>query len=759
MDVSRGISADPQAQPYRLLNGRAKIQIEDLLGLVPTGGWVYQAPGQGNPGAEGAHYYYKSQTAEGSNDNVPQDGRFGFQIEVEQSGSYSILLRAARDVSDPGDARNDIWIQVDGDTQSVMPAGTPPLTPGGEGFVKFKGGLGAAWRDASQFSTPVHGDVNPKSTVMLEAGVHTLVFAPRSTGLHIDSVQIVRTGDIVPTPDPDPDPDPHPEPPADAPLVRVWLSHDGYRDADDNLAMLLGAAQARVTAQAGDAVRVAGVVFGDTKDGGQFYLLNPDGTAPAAFGEDVRYGDVSGNHRGAANLAFFREYGLAALKDLGPGWTNYDLLADDAGGLRTWNFHAATLEELAPAAAALALDIADAIAQTAGAEAAAKLVVYSAGGGANVAAEAVGYLLGQGYAQADLVKHFAVVQHGNNWVTNYEAEARELTRDFTIAITNQNYELYADGRTGPDLKHAIPVGVLADGSGFGAAYARALAVATGAEAFGNPLPLGAIFRPTLDASDAGSHAFAVDTARLLAAWGDRLGTGELHTGYAWSHLIDGGALGLRSRLLYDSFDAEAIAALLAGGGTPPPDPEPVTVAAAVAASADDHERFGGGLSDDLDLGAVRTVLGWMPGATGLRFTGLAVDPGADILEAYLLFQAKRDSGPNGDLVIELEAGRDAASFAGLNPFATRGYLDPVAWDAPGVWTTGQIYRSPDLSDLLEDLLGADGLAAGDALGFRLTGTGTHVAHSFDSEGAPPQLVVTWRAPDPDPAAIGLDDIL
>src|SRR5687767_9440565 len=105
MDVSRGISADPQAQPYRLLNGRAKIQIEDLLGLVPTGGWVYQAPGQGNPGAEGAHYYYKSQTAEGSNDNVPQDGRFGFQIEVEQSGSYSILLRAARDVSDPGDAR------------------------------------------------------------------------------------------------------------------------------------------------------------------------------------------------------------------------------------------------------------------------------------------------------------------------------------------------------------------------------------------------------------------------------------------------------------------------------------------------------------------------------------------------------------------------------------------------------------------------------------------------------------------------------
>ena len=40
--------------------------------------------------------------------------------------------------------------------------------------------------------------------------------------------------------------------------LRVWLSADGYRDPDDNLALLVGAAQARVTAKSGDSVQVAG---------------------------------------------------------------------------------------------------------------------------------------------------------------------------------------------------------------------------------------------------------------------------------------------------------------------------------------------------------------------------------------------------------------------------------------------------------------------------------------------------------------------
>jgi hypothetical protein len=211
---------------YQLVNGRAKIQIEDMLGTNPGGGWVYQRPGQGNAGAEGAHYYYRSQTQEGSHKTAPQDGRFTFDIDVEQAGTYSILLRASRDTANPGDARNDIWIKVDGGTQGVMPKGTPQLTSGGDGFVKFKSGPPAGkWVDAKTFSTPVHGDKNPLSNVVLDEGLHTITFAPRSTGYHIDYVQVVRVGSSPTPPTP---PGPTPEPETGSISTSIVAKHDDF---------------------------------------------------------------------------------------------------------------------------------------------------------------------------------------------------------------------------------------------------------------------------------------------------------------------------------------------------------------------------------------------------------------------------------------------------------------------------------------------------------------------------------------------------
>ena len=442
--------------------------------------------------------------------------------------------------------------------------------------------------------------------------------------------------------------------------IRVWLSADGYRDPDDNLAMLLGAAQARVTAKSGNDVRVAGAVFGDTKDGGQYYTLNPAGTAPVAFGSDSRYGSVGGNQQAAGNYAFYKQYAVAALKELGPGWGKYDLLAEDQGGMRSWNFDADLGSQISTASRELAADILEAIAKTGGAATAAEVVVYSAGGGANVAAEAIGYLLNQGYSEAVLLKHFAVVQHGNNWVTNYEAAARILTRDFTVAISNQNYETYLNGMDGPYLKQALS-GPTSE-TAFGVAFDKALAVATGATAFQN-LGAGKTFKKTLDASDAGSHAFAVDVDRLAAALDARLsGTEEMQTGFDWAHLIDQGG-STRLREVYGAFDAAAIARLLGTGQTARVAAlesgdsgtgsvtGSATVTAAVAASRDDAESYGGVASDDLDLGETTTAAGKVANDVALRFTGLALDAGAEIESAYLLFEAKRSGDAGGTLAI------------------------------------------------------------------------------------------------------------
>jgi hypothetical protein len=343
--------------------------------------------------------------------------------------------------------------------------------------------------------------------------------------------------------------------------VRVWLSHDGYRDPDDNLAMLVGGAQAKMVANASDRVSVAGFVYGDTKDGGQYYMLNPTGKAPKAFGTDSRYGDVAGNKVAAGNYEFFVDYGKAAIKNLG-SWDMYNLIASDRGGQRAWNFDGRSKDSISGAAGGLADDIRAAI------KGGNEVVVYSAGGGANVPAEAIAYLYNQGVRKADIADHFAIVQHGrSNWSKQYENEARDLTRDFTIALSNQNLARYTNGMSGPDLKHAVPIGTKLDGSAFGSAFDKALDVALGVKGYVG-LKAGTTFKTTRDASDAGSHAFAVDVSEVLSAMKARMHAGDsLPLGDTWAHRIDGNS-GARLRVMYDEFDAKKIANLLDGDRDP-----------------------------------------------------------------------------------------------------------------------------------------------------------------------------------------------
>ena len=348
--------------------------------------------------------------------------------------------------------------------------------------------------------------------------------------------------------------------------VRLWLGHDGYRDPDDNLGLLVGAAQARVTARGSDDLRVAGVVFGDTKDGAQFKMLKPYGTIPAALDDgDPRYDDALSNRNAAGNYAFYKDYGSAAIRDLAPGWGRYDLLAEDAGGTRAWNYDPAGRSAITKAARDLADDIVDAVARGGGLEPNA-VVVYSAGGGAHVPAEAIAYLRNQGYAEATLVKHFAVIQHGDsNWWRNQESAATAITRPYTIALSEQDPDRYANGDAGPGLKLLVRDGVWLSGERFGDAFAEATAVAQGRAPFEN-LPQQARFRPTKDGSDAGSHAFGADVDALLAAWDDRLGPGEdIATGSGTEHLVDTGS-GYRGRVMYDEFDWRDARGLMNGTG-------------------------------------------------------------------------------------------------------------------------------------------------------------------------------------------------
>ena len=102
-------------------------------------------------------------------------------------------VRTARDTNDPGDSRNDIWVRVDDDIHDVLPEGTVAIGATASGFAKLKG-ANTAWGYAKAFAAEGEEDANPASQVVLTQGFHTITFAGRSVGLHIDFFELVKAG-------------------------------------------------------------------------------------------------------------------------------------------------------------------------------------------------------------------------------------------------------------------------------------------------------------------------------------------------------------------------------------------------------------------------------------------------------------------------------------------------------------------------------------------------------------------------------------
>lgn len=387
--------------------------------------------------------------------------------------------------------------------------------------------------------------------------------------------------------------------------IRVWLSHDGYRDPDDNLAQLVGAARARTVAQSNPDVSVAGLIYGDTTDGGQYHMYYPTRPTPARMDGDPRFDDIAKNKVAAGNYAFFQQYGKAAIKQLAPGWQVIDSIQGEVE--RTWNYDARGIGGLSLGARELFADIRAAIVK--GGNAATKeVVVYSAGGGAHVAAEAIALLRNQGFTEAVIKKHFAIIQHGRtNFALNLEPEARDLTRTYTIPISKQDLDTYANGMSGPGLGKLARGGTYLDGDHFGNKMALALDVAQGLRPFQNLGP-NKTFQKTTDGSDAGSHAFAVDEDTLLANWWNRLKPGETlpnDPGHEHQIALPGG--GYRLRVIYDEFTWQDVRNLMnrSNAATLDAGEPPVAMAAtktAATVSAEVKAPHAGAVVEALALG-------------------------------------------------------------------------------------------------------------------------------------------------------------
>ncbi|HXV64356.1 MAG TPA: Ig-like domain-containing protein [Vicinamibacteria bacterium] len=155
----------------------------------------------------------------------------------------------------------------------------------------------------------------------------------------------------------------------------------------------------------------------------------------------------------------------------------------------------------------------------------------------------------------------------------------------------------------------------------------------------------------------------------------------------------------------------------------------------VSASSDDaEERSTGGMrltSSDLELvfdGGDQTV--------GMRFNGLDLPPGAQIVNAFVQFQVDQTNTEPTSLTIQGEAVDHASTFVSTNGnLSSRPRTTAAVPWSPPAWTTagaaGPDQQTPDIASVIQEIVNRPGWAAGNSAVIIITGTGERTAESFD----------------------------
>lgn len=190
---------------------------------------------------------------------------------------------------------------------------------------------------------------------------------------------------------------------------------------------------------------------------------------------------------------------------------------------------------------------------------------------------------------------------------------------------------------------------------------------------------------------------------------------------------------------------------------------------AIQASSDDAEEYSlstGGT--EVDLGSTDLELPYDPSVSqpeprgqqtvGLRFSSVSIPKDAVILRAYIEFEPKgadpgEDAQITGDVTLTVSGHANDNSptfFNSLNNISGRmRTASEVTW-SPSTWSTAT-EATPDLTDVVKDIILRDGWTSGNALTFIIEGddsTNFRRAYSFDGAGTAPTLVIVYETPTP-----------
>jgi hypothetical protein len=174
----------------------------------------------------------------------------------------------------------------------------------------------------------------------------------------------------------------------------------------------------------------------------------------------------------------------------------------------------------------------------------------------------------------------------------------------------------------------------------------------------------------------------------------------------------------------------------------------------ISTSLDDvEERSSDGTmymdSSDLELGDDADWYG--DHLVGLRFQNVTIPSGAIIQDAYLEFESDETRNTPTSVEIYAEDVDHAASFSTSNYNLSSRSLTVISsiWEIPPWNTVNEKHLSPDISEVVQEVVNRAGWASGNSMVFVIDGTGTRTAESYDGEPiAAPLLHVEYTVGHP-----------
>ena len=163
-------------------------------------------------------------------------------------------------------------------------------------------------------------------------------------------------------------------------------------------------------------------------------------------------------------------------------------------------------------------------------------------------------------------------------------------------------------------------------------------------------------------------------------------------------------------------------------------------------SSDDAEEWTGAvgvLYSDAYIG----VSGTTSIIDGFRFQKINIPRGATITSAYIQFKAYGDWSGAASFTIAGEASDNAATYTTTtNNISSRSYTAATAAWSPTAWTNGTTYNSADLTSVVQEIVSRGGWNPGNAMAFKITGTGFRRAYAQDyasNESYAPMLYIKY----------------